>query len=183
MDTTTISLIIAGASFVINVLLTLIIASNRIGEYKNKVDTACTDITDLKKEKIEIRDKVIACETALFKKVLTRRTSPVNLTEAGDKVLIDSKGKDFVDNNYQDLKQRVDGKKPQTSFDIQEASREVIEGLKKDFRMNEIKDYLFREGMELNDMVEVLGIYLRNKILEEKGVNISDIDNHSKNNA
>ena len=36
--------------------------------------------------------------------------------------------------------------------------------------------------MELDDLVIVLGIYLRNKILETKGWNVKDIDKYDPSN-
>lgn len=173
-------LIIDIGGIVISALISFLVASSKIGEYKNKVNTCVTDISDLQKEIKEIRDKVISCETTLFKEPLLTRKSPVNLSERGEKVLIDSKGKYFVDNNYSELKKSVEERTPQTSYDIQEVSRTVIEGLRNDPRINDIKDYLFKEGMRLEEIIDVLGIYLRNKILKEKGISIDDIDKYTQ---
>lgn len=172
-------IIINIAGIIISALISFLIASFKIGEYKNKVTTCVNDITELQKEMKEVRDKVVACETTLFKEPLLRRKSPVDLSERGEKVLVDSKGKDFVDGNYLELKKNVEEKNPQTSYDIQEFSRLVIEELKNDERVNAIKDYLFKEGMELSDIVNVLGIYLRNRILQERKIELKDIDKHT----
>lgn len=181
MDSTYISIIITVAGIIISGLISFLIASVRIGVYKNKVDTAVKDIDDGRKETKEIRDKVIACETSLKEREpLTRKKSPVILTDRGNKILIDSKGKDFVDKNYAELKKKVEEKGTQTSYDIQESSRTVINDLQNDARMNEIKDYLFKEGMEIDNIVEVLGIYLRDLILKERGIDVSDIDKYGE---
>ena len=172
-------LIIGGAGVIISALVSFLIASSRIGEYKNKVDTAVSDITDLKKELKEVRDKAVACETSLKEREpLTRKRSPIALTDRGSKVLNESGGKKFIEDNYEELKNNVDEKKPETSYDIQEISRNVIEEMKNDQRLNSLKEYLFKEGMELDDIVEVLGIYLRDKILNDKKLSVKDIDNY-----
>lgn len=179
MTDTTMALIVSAAGVAISALISFLIASVRIGEYKGKVDRSCTDISEIKAEQKEVRDKVIACETLVAERgPVTKRKSPVVLTERGNKVLADSKGNEFVDALYTELKAAVDATSPQTSYDIQESSKRVIAGLKDDPRINPIKEYLFKEGMELDEMFEVLGTYLRDKILKEKGINAEDIDKY-----
>lgn len=149
--------------------------------YKEKVRRLETDVTEIKTETKQIRDKVISCETSLKEREpLGRRKSPVSLTERGEKVLTESGGKKFVDDNYPELKEKVENKNSATSYDIQESAREVIQTLKEDERMNQIKEYLFKEGLEIEDLEFVLGIYLRDKILKDKDLKMEDIDNYSK---
>lgn len=179
MDAATTALVISGAGIIISALTSFLIASARIGEYKGKVDRACTDISAIQTEQKEVRDKVISCETLITERgPLTKRKSPVVLTERGSKVLADSKGNEFVDTNYEELKGAINATKPQTSYDIQEASKAIVAVLKDDPRINPIKEYLFKSGMEWEDIIEVLGIYLRDKILKEKGIDPKDIDRH-----
>lgn len=176
MDT---SIIVSIAGVLVSALISFIVANIRIGEYKNKVDTHASDIRDLKDEHKEVRDKVIACETSLKEREpLGRRKSPVALTDRGNKVLLESGGKDFIDESFAELNGMVDAMNPRTSYDVQEDSKKVIEALTSDVRINPLKEYLFKEGMELEDIVFVLGIYLRDKILESKKWNMDDIDIH-----
>jgi hypothetical protein len=44
---------------------------------------------------------------------------------------------------------------------------------------NIFKDYLFKEGLSIDDIVEVLSIYLRDKILELKHLQAEDVDKSS----
>jgi len=178
-DPLIVSIVIGGLSLAINTLVVLLVVSNRLGKYTNKVDTNCADIIEIKKNNTEVRDKVVACETTLFKKVLVKGRSPINLTEQGETVLEESGGKAFVDDNYPELKKQVEDKDPKTSYDIQEYSKHIIESMKNDRRLDEFKEYLFKKGMDLEDTVEVLGLYLRNRILKEKNISIGDIDSHN----
>ena len=149
--------------------------------YKSKVDRVEKDLKEVEIEIKGIRDKVVACETSLKEREpLTRKKSPVTLTDRGNKILAESGGKKFVDDNYAELKKNVEDINPQTSYDIQEISHTIIERLKDDARINGIKDYLFKEGMQLSEIVDVLGIYLRDKILEERGIAVEDIDKHKR---
>ncbi len=147
--------------------------------YRSKVDRLEADVKEIRTDCKEVRDKVIKCETALdYKEPLTRKKSPVSLSDRGTRVLAESGGQSFVEQNYAELKVEVENKKPATSYDIQEAAKQVIEDIKDDSRINPIKEYLFKEGMELDDIVVVLGIYLRDKILKERGVAADDIDQY-----
>jgi hypothetical protein len=177
MDSATIVIDLAGV--LLSGIVSFLVASMWLGAYKNKVDNNCEDIDEIRDEIREIRDKVIASETLLKEREpLTKRRSPVDLTDRGTRILRDSGGRKFVDDNYPELKQAVERHNPATSYDIQEWSRKVIDELKQDSRLNPLKEYLFKEGLEISAAVEVLGIYLRNKILAEKGIKIDDIDNH-----
>lgn len=173
------TLVVSIAGVVISALISFLIASIRIGEYKGKVDRAGTDITDIRGEQKIIRDKVIACETSLKEREpLGRRKSPVGLTDRGNKVLNDSGGKDFVDKNFEELSKKVEEKNPKTSYDIQEASKLIFDEMKDDTKINPMKEYLFKDGLEFKDLVFVLGTYLRDKILESKKWAMEDIDKY-----
>lgn len=174
------NLIISLAGIVISGLVAFVVSSFRIGVYKNKVDTAKDDIKELKTDAKEVRDKVVACETAIFKEPLLRKKSPVDLTEKGDKVLAESGGKKFIDDNYPELKKKVEDKNPKTYYDFQEYSKSIINEMRSDERLNDVKQYLFKEGMELGNFVEVLGIYLRNLIFKEKKISLDNLDTNKE---
>lgn len=154
-------------SVVTSGLTAFALISHRMGRYAEKIDQL---------ERCNLNTRLSTLEG----RQLTRRNSPVDLTEYGTTVLNKSGGKIFVDENYSELKEKVEEGNPQTSYDIQEAARKVIEGLQEDQRLNMVKEFLFKEGMEWKDIVEVLGVYLRNLILDEKHIAREDIDKHSK---
>lgn len=132
-----------------------------------------------KSEIKEIRDKAIACETRLKEREpLGKRRSPLALSERGVGFLKNSGGETFVDDNYATLRDAVDALNPQTSYDVQEVAKKVIENLRNDDRLNPLKEWLFKDGSTLEDLFFVMSIHLRDKILREKGWNVEDIDNH-----
>lgn len=172
--------------FILNAIISGLVgwsaASRKIGEYKNKVDGLVTTLgidehAGLRKTVGEINTKVIACETRLQEREpLTRRRSPVSLTERGAKLLKDSGGEKFVDENFDELLAAVDTMNPKTAYDVQEDSKEAIKKLADDDRINDIKNFLFKDGSTLEDVFIVMSIYLRNKILTHKKWNVDDID-------
>lgn len=157
-------------------------ASRKIGSYQTKVDNLETTIGKdehggLRKTVGDIHGKVIACETRLEERgPLTKRESPVSLTERGSAFLENSGGKQFVDDNFGELLANVETMNPQTAYDVQEDAKKVVADLREDERLNPIKDFLFKDGSTLEDVFEVMAIYLRNKVLSHKNWNVEDID-------
>lgn len=158
-------LITIAVSVITSLITAFAVVSFKMGRYSEKIDQL---------EKCNLNTRLSTLEG----RQLTKRNSPVDLTEFGTTVLTTSGAKAFVDANYDDLKGKVEESNPQTPYDIQEASRGVADNLKDDIRTNPIKEYLFKEGREWPDIAEVIGIYLRNKILDERHIERSDIDKH-----
>jgi hypothetical protein len=184
LDTTTILIFIVNLG--LSALVGFMTAYFRIGEYKNKVDNLETTLgknehAGLRKTVGDLSYKVVACETSLKEREpLAKRKSPISLTDRGNNLLNQSGGKEFVDNNFSELHASVEKMTPKTSYDVQEDSREVVGELKEDERINPLKDYLFKDGSSLDDLFFVMSIYLRDKILKEKGWNVGDIDKYEQ---
>lgn len=152
--------------------------------YKDRVDSMSKSVDKLSEEMRQIRDKVISCETSLKERAqeqFWQRQSPVSLTPSGEKLLKDSGGHDFVAFNLQELSSKVDDAKPKTAYDVQEQSQKVLQVLRDDDRFNTIKDYAFKEGMALEVIIQVMALYLRDRILAAKGLDVKDIDKDDPN--
>lgn len=172
--------------FAINLVLSGLVgfgaASFKIGKYINKVETLENTVgkdehCGLRKTVGEMRDKVITCETLLNNKgPLTQKKSPVSLTDRGTFFLNASGGKKFIDDHFEELLAKVEEKSPRTAYDVQELSKEVIASLKEDDRLIPLKEFLFKDGSTLSDLIEVMGVYLRDKVLTHKNLNVQDID-------
>jgi hypothetical protein len=164
------TLITIGVSFVTSALTAFAIVAYRMGRYSEKIDQL---------EKCNLNQRLSKLEGQFEQSApLTRRKSPVSLSDRGMKVLLDSGGKAFVDENFEHLHKTIEAKKPETAYDVQEIAKSVIASLKDDSRINPMKDYLFKEGMTIDDLFVVLGVYLRDKVLQAKGWNSEDIDKH-----
>ena len=154
-----------------------VVVSYKMGTYVNKVDNLVTKEKETCSEIKEIRDKVIACETSLKERgPLTMRKSPISLTERGKQLLNESGAKKFVDLNFDLLFKKVEEHAPKTAYDIQEYSGKVLSELKNDDIIIPLKEYAFKEGLEITDLITVAGIYLRDKILEKNGIDSNEID-------
>ena len=158
-----------------------------LGVYKNKIDNLETTLgkdehSGLRKTVSDIRDKVVSCEATIKANgPLTERKSPVSLSDRGEELLNNSEAKQFVNNNLEELSKKVEELRPKTAYDVQENSWKVLQDMSDDDRFNTLKEYLFQEGLKLEDLVTVMGIYLRDNILKNKGWNTEDIDKHDPN--
>lgn len=165
------TIITVAVSVVTSGITAFAIVAYRMGRYSEKIDQL---------EKCNLNTRISVMEGKIeVRQPFTQRKSPINLTDRGITVLRDSGGKNLIDENYNELKNIVEENNPKTSYDIQESSKITIEKLKDDERMIVIKEYLFKEGIEFEEIIDVLGIYLRNKILEEQHIAIEDIDKHN----
>lgn len=157
-------------SLVAGILGGAAVVAFRLGKYSEKVDQI---------EKCDFQRRVSTLEGKIeSSQPLKQRKSPVSLTERGEQVLYDSTGKFFVEENYPELKKNVEDKNPQNPYDIQEVSHKVAMGLKNDKRISSIKYYAFKEGLVLDDILDIMGIFLRDKILAERGIAVEVIDVH-----
>jgi hypothetical protein len=119
---------------------------------------------------VDLRERMMAAETLLKERApsVTKRKSPLSLTERGSSLLVDSGAERFVDEHFDELMEGVNRLNPKTAYDIQEDAKKVIEGLQADDRINPIKEFLFEDGSTLEELVAVMGIYLRDKILAQR---------------
>lgn len=167
----------------------LVSASFQFGRHKEKVDTLKSSAekteSDLKAIKDEIKDLIkqaISIEVKLEERTyrgserLLKRKSPVSLNESGEKLLHSSGGDEFVIKNLDELIKLIEAKNPQSAYDIQEYSKTALKSLSSDARIIPLKDYAFKEGIELDDIITVMGVYLRDKALKRLGYTLQQID-------
>lgn len=159
----------------------------KLGRYAQMVDDlkenmkecqAKNGATDIKI--IELATKIDE-RTRAYSSTLTKRKSPLSLTEAGDELLILSGGKHYVEEHFGTLLEMIEAKKPQTAYDIQECSKSVLEAQSAKPSFNHLKNYLFKEGRMLEDLITVMGIFLRDAVLAHKKIHVGEIDKSDPN--
>lgn len=104
-----------------------------------------------------------------------KRESPLNLTEPGKEVLNKSGGKNFIDLNQEKLIESIKNRVPKTAYDVQEISKLVITECTNIDEFNVIKNYLYASGLDIELMIEMLSLYLRDLALKELGFKVTDI--------
>ena len=109
-----------------------------------------------------------------------RAHSPLALTELGTEIVEKTKAREILNKHKKELIAIVENKSPGNAYDIQMASLEAVrENLEKLLTADELtstKDEAFNKGMILSDVLSVVGILLRDQILKEKGIPITEVD-------
>ena len=113
-------------------------------------------------------------------KALLESKSPISLTERGVEIS-DAMSANTLFEKYKDeLQKRVDEKEPETAYDIQEKSFSVVKSdfseLLNDEELSNLKQVAFNKGIELDEIIQIFGIILRDYILNIRDIPISDVD-------
>ncbi len=112
---------------------------------------------------------------------LTKSKSPISLTEKGLEVAEKINARDIIANNwekiYADLESNICDK---NAYDIQEycietASVEPERFFDKD-TLSKLKDFAYNEGRPLQYYGGMLGVLIRDKYLNIKGIDVSEVD-------
>lgn len=166
------------SNIVVPIVLTLgvnaIVYLLAIGQYKNKVD----DLVEYKKDSTKDLKKISDRLSRLQGGIDRDREYNLSLTEKGKALLLDSKGQDLVDENIDKLAKEVDDMRPKTPYDVQEYAKQVLLNNQNEDWFLPLKDFLYREGLPLETLINVLGIYFRDKLLARKHWDIKDIDKY-----
>lgn len=151
-----------------------------LGRYKQNVDDAKERITELEREVKALGKEIVACTTKLEggkgKDAYTQRKSPVTLNEKGTTLLKRSGADKFVLDNLDELIAKIGEQSPKTAYDVQELSDKVIRDMMNDVRFNPLKNFAFVDGLEIDFVVLVASLYLRDLALAKLGFAYDDID-------
>ena len=109
--------------------------------------------------------------------------SPVSLTEAGHEVAKELKANEIIGRSWEKifciLEQNISNK---NAYDIQQYCIESISVEPEKFfdskDLATLKDYAFKKGNPLQLYTRLMGILIRDKYFEVKGIPIDDVDKH-----
>jgi len=151
-----------------------------MGEVKTSVSVINTEIGNIKESVKTIQGNIVGIYSLLAgtgKGIgnggIINANSPLKLTPVGDKILVESGGKIFVDDNFPLFEGKISDKAPTTKFDVQLLSVQIILSEINNPGLSPVKNFLYNnpsfEGfnLNLNLITYVLGIYLRDKYLEK----------------
>ncbi|MDD5569304.1 MAG: hypothetical protein PHG23_02745 [Candidatus Pacebacteria bacterium] len=95
--------------------------------------------------------------------------SPLKPTEFGLKLIRESGIDKIIEENRSSLFEKLDKKllKNTTAYDVQEKSREILLSLKNDPIINSVKDYSFNNAIEIDVILRLGGLVLRDEYLKE----------------
>ena len=106
--------------------------------------------------------------------------SPIGLTDEGEEVASEINAREIFDKNFKKLVDKVYEENPQTAYDIQTVSfrlaSDALHAMLTLEEMNRLKQSAFNRGFPLPHIWIIFGIYLRDRILSDKGIAPSDLD-------
>lgn len=132
---------------------------------------------------IELKTKVDLIYQNTNPNKLVASHSPISLTEMG-KAMADTINADKILSEHIDsLVKEVELDAPKNAYDIQVVSMKVAKekllSYLNENNLNAIKDEAYAKGILVEDIMTIFGVLLRNQILKNKGIPISDVDVHS----
>jgi hypothetical protein len=106
--------------------------------------------------------------------------SPLSLTAKGIEISNKLKMEDKVAIHWEEIKNEIDQKSPSNPYDIQivsmELARNCFNHIFTESEKKEIKMYAYQVGVNLLEILPIIGIIVRDKYLLEKGISVSEID-------
>lgn len=110
--------------------------------------------------------------------------SPISLTKVGTEIATKINADALLARHLVNLKKEVELVQPKNAYDIQmaamKATREKLITLLNETELIAVKAEAYARGLIVEDVLSVIGVLLRNHILKEKGIPISDVDKHEK---
>lgn len=111
--------------------------------------------------------------------------SPINLSEIGKKISSEINAEQIVINHWDEIKSKIDSMNVNNPYDVQTISLDLSKGylqtILTEDEKSKIKNIAFEKGMNLLQIYPILGVIIRDKILQEKNIKIEDIDKHDPN--
>ena len=110
-------------------------------------------------------------------------SSPINLNATGEKWLIDSGLKEYLDDQKSELMKICEEKRGTNPYEVQQHIFSAFDTLvfKPDFE-NKLKKFAFEQGTTMNLIRRVGAIYFRNVCLTDFDMNKEDIDKYNPEN-
>lgn len=143
----------------------------RIDKVENYIDEIRKDISFLKGT-IEV--------TLRSSGALTQAHSPISLTEKGERVAEEIEADKIIATNWERMRATLDAEDLKTAYDIQQFCIETPEFEPLRFfdetTVNHIKDFAFNQGMPIQMYYRMLGVIIRDRYFDEKGIPLQDVD-------
>ena len=115
---------------------------------------------------------------------VARATSPITWTDLGKEISAKIQANTIFQKYQPRLTVEVESKNPQNAYDIQmesmKAAKEQLPRMLDEGDLVAIKQEAYNRGIIVDDVMTIFGLLLRNQILNQKGLPISDVDVHAK---
>lgn len=141
--------------------ITMLIAKNREGA-----------LEAIRKSITKIELYLVSKDTSAMK-LFSQPASPMILNPLGEEILNNSGSKTYIDNNIEDLIQKIKNLNPKSELDVENFSKRVLLDKFDTDDFISIRDFIYNtpihKGVTLNQatIITITGIYLRGKYFEK----------------
>lgn len=156
-----------------------------IGKKYQLLDTLNSSLKDISTDVKDVRERFGGIEEkvdVLWKDRFAPANSPRQLNNRGEKILKDSGIKEIVENKKDELLNKIKEISPKTPYDAELVINSVMMDLGKHYPniVDELKNGAFKTGSDVNAILFVGSIYLRNLIFKDLGFDLEDLDKLNK---
>lgn len=166
-------------------LVTFIVRSIfKLGRFTQKLSTLETDVTAIKTElqttRKDLTDRIDSLINISIQKALSESNSPRQLNSEGTRVLNNSGMDTIVDEKFDAILEEVRSRNPENAYQAEQAVLDVVEDLMSDPVIKDaVENGAFQSGYPVPGVLFVGGLYVRDRVLQELGFVVSDIDQHT----
>ena len=171
--------ILALAGIVLGIGITFGILKNSVDTIVKKIDNLIEpDLRDMRERFGGIESKV----DTLWKDRYAPASSPRQLNEQGQEILQKSGIKEMIDGKKEELTNLVKQKNPQNAYDAEKAILATMQEFSEHYPalIDQLKNGAFQAGADIDGVLFVGGIYLRELIFPVLGFSPGDIDNDER---
>ncbi|TSC55375.1 MAG: hypothetical protein G01um101418_952 [Parcubacteria group bacterium Gr01-1014_18] len=138
------------------------------------------DLKDVRERFMIVEDRM----DQLWRERFAPSRSPRQLNEQGEKILTESGIKEWVDEHKDSLFVKIQEKKHTNPYDAEVSVLSAVRELPDLFpeKLDSLKTGAFRVGMDVDSVLFVGGIYLRNLIFKDLGFDLAELDKHDEKN-
>ena len=156
----------------------IIFAGGRLFE---RIDNIKSEIDELKPD-VKLIPFIKERVDVLWASRYTEPGSPMVLTEAGKKILLDSKIENFTTEYYNEILIKVKEKSLGNPYQVQEALFEIIRNYKNNNEcIRKLENAAFTAGVDVDTVLFVGAVNIRNKIIGDLYMKVEDIDKFDPN--
>jgi hypothetical protein len=153
---------------------------NRVDKIEGHIDDIRRDISFLK--------AVVDVSQFNSKQEVAQRKSPISLTEIGHKIAEELKAEDMLGRNwdriFDNLETNINDK---NAYDIQQYCIETatidLGAFIEKSDVDTVKKTAYKDGRPLAFYAPIFGVLIRDKYLNQKGIDISEVDKHDPSRA
>ena len=133
----------------------------------NRVHSRLSRLERLEPVVGEIQSALKRAGLPLYQPNLLSPGSPLKLTEAGQDLAEHVDGYNFIVQNREFFVALLEQVNPTTGYDVQETARKVLTDTVSHPIFNPIKEIIYQEGSQIEPVISVLSIILRDTYLQE----------------